>query len=147
MPNCKCSSVETENFQEHISVVMSQEADQKCLGCICEAVSGCDTSSKCEGDKCGPYRISPAYWADAGKPTVNGESPDGATAYTNCVSDKSCAGSAVKAYMAKYKKDCNGDGVIDCDDFILIHLFGGDACTEHKLPGAVESRYEKCMKG
>lgn len=44
-----------------------------CLGCICEAASGCNTTLGCNGDVCGPFRITWAYWADAGKPTLNNE--------------------------------------------------------------------------
>lgn len=29
-----------------------------CLGCICEASSGCDRSLKCTGDVCGLFRIT-----------------------------------------------------------------------------------------
>ena len=52
---------------------MVQKIDQICLGCICEAVSGCNTTTKCEGDICGPFHMTWGYWADGGKPTLNGE--------------------------------------------------------------------------
>jgi hypothetical protein len=41
-----------------------------CLGCICEAVSNCNRSLGCNGDVCGLFRITWAYWADAGKPVI-----------------------------------------------------------------------------
>lgn len=47
-----------------------------CLGCICEAVSNCNLTLKCDGDSCGLFRITWAYWADGGKPTLNNQSPD-----------------------------------------------------------------------
>lgn len=43
-----------------------------CLGCICEAVSGCDRTLKCSDGICGLFGITWAYWADSGKPTLNG---------------------------------------------------------------------------
>lgn len=46
-----------------------------CLGCICEAISGCNRTLTCNGDVCGLFRITWAYWADGGKPTVNSELP------------------------------------------------------------------------
>ncbi|CRK95595.1 CLUMA_CG009054, isoform A [Clunio marinus] len=50
-----------------------------CLGCICEASSGCDRNLKCNGDVCGMFRITWAYWSDSGKPTQQGESVDSET--------------------------------------------------------------------
>lgn len=47
-----------------------------CLGCICEAASGCDRSIKCTGDVCGLFRITWAYWSDSGKPTLQGQTID-----------------------------------------------------------------------
>lgn len=44
-----------------------------CLGCICEAVSGCDRTLKCSDGVCGLFAITWAYWADSGKPTLRGE--------------------------------------------------------------------------
>lgn len=52
---------------------------QTCLGCICEAISGCNRTAQCSGDVCGLFRITWGYWADAGKPTVAGESPTSET--------------------------------------------------------------------
>lgn len=52
---------------------------QTCLGCICEAISGCNRTSTCAGDVCGLFRITWAYWSDAGKPTVAGEPPSSET--------------------------------------------------------------------
>lgn len=50
-----------------------------CLGCICEASSGCDRSLQCSGDTCGLFRITWAYWSDGGKPTNNNEATDSST--------------------------------------------------------------------
>lgn len=56
-------------------VPVPEGVSQVCLGCMCEAASGCNTTVGCTGDVCGPFRITWAYWADAGKPTLSGE-PD-----------------------------------------------------------------------
>lgn len=47
-----------------------------CLGCMCQAISGCKQGLQCDGETCGLFKITWAYWADAGKPTINGLSPD-----------------------------------------------------------------------
>lgn len=46
-----------------------------CLGCICEAVSGCNTTFGCSGGVCGLFRITWAYWADSGKPVIQEDIP------------------------------------------------------------------------
>lgn len=57
----------------NIFYVILAGLSQSCLGCICEAASGCNTNAGCEGDVCGPFRITWGYWADGGKPTLNNE--------------------------------------------------------------------------
>lgn len=79
-----------------------QPVTEVCLGCICEAISGCNQTLTCGGDVCGLFRITWAYWADAGKPTVDGESPDGQTAYGNCANQPACAARTVQGYMARF---------------------------------------------
>lgn len=116
-----------------------------CLGCICEAASNCNVTVGCNGEVCGPFRITWAYWADGGKPTLNDEPPTSKGAYAQCVTDPFCAAQAVQGYMAKFGKDCNNDGVINCDDYVRIHRLGGYGCG-----GPMDSKYEKtynsCMK-
>nr|QPG92858.1 lysi [Lasioderma serricorne] len=119
---------------------------QSCLGCICEAISGCNTTVTCAGDVCGPFRITWPYWADGGKPTVNQESPDSQTAFRNCVTDVYCAALTVQGYMNKYQQDCNGDGKIDCDDFATIHKLGGYGCKGVPLPEDYGARYQQCKQ-
>jgi hypothetical protein len=53
-----------------------QPVSELCLGCICEAVSNCNRSLGCNGDVCGLFRITWAYWADAGKPVIAQDHPD-----------------------------------------------------------------------
>lgn len=50
-----------------------------CMGCICEASSNCNQTLRCNGDVCGLFRITWAYWSDAGKPTQANEGPDSET--------------------------------------------------------------------
>ncbi|KAK9296868.1 hypothetical protein QLX08_009265 [Tetragonisca angustula] len=110
-----------------------------CLGCICEAASGCNVTIGCDESVCGPFRITWGYWADAGKPTLNDNAKE--NAYVQCVNDPYCAARAVEGYMAKFAQDCDGDGNINCYDFLRIHRFGGYGCS-----GSLDSKYENTYK-
>ncbi|XP_063244216.1 uncharacterized protein LOC134543241 [Bacillus rossius redtenbacheri] len=111
--------------------------DDLCLGCICEAVSNCNRTVTCTGDVCGLFRITWAYWADSGKPVLANDHPDSPDAYVRCVTDPFCAATAVRGYMAKFAKDCNGDGAVSCFDFAAIHRLGGYGCS-----GALDYNYQ-----
>ncbi|XP_067011443.1 lysozyme [Anabrus simplex] len=100
-----------------------------CLGCICEAISGCNRTMGCSGDVCGLFRITWAYWSDAGKPVIAQDDPANEGAYVRCVTDVYCAARTVQGYMAKFGKDCNGDGAVDCYDYAAIHRLGGYGCN------------------
>ncbi|KAL1494955.1 hypothetical protein ABEB36_010455 [Hypothenemus hampei] len=133
------------SFITLVSVTFADDlpVTQQCLGCICEAISGCNTTNTCSGDVCGPFRITWAYWADSGKPTIGNEAPDSPTAYPHCAGDVYCAALSVQGYMNKFQQDCNGDGKIDCDDFAAIHKFGGYGCRG-TLPEPYGERYRQC---
>lgn len=96
--------------------------------CLRQASSGCKSNIRCHNTGsgqyfCGPYQISWAYWADAGKPGSNGFSND----FENCLVDRNCAEAAVRGYMSKYGNvDCIGpndipDSEISCFDYAAIH--------------------------
>ncbi|XP_014219782.1 lysozyme 3-like [Copidosoma floridanum] len=117
--------------------------DQVCLGCICQAASGCNVTQGCIGDICGPFHITWGYWADSGKPTLNGQPATDKDAYANCANDAQCAARAVQGYMDVYGQDCNKDGKINCDDFARIHYLGGYGCSG-TLPPKYEKEYNEC---
>lgn len=53
--------------------------------------------------------------------------------------------------MEKFGRDCNNDGIVDCDDYILINFNGGYSCTapldkDNENGKAFKSRYEECKK-
>uniref|UniRef100_A0A336LXM4 lysozyme n=2 Tax=Culicoides sonorensis TaxID=179676 RepID=A0A336LXM4_CULSO len=116
---------------------------EACLGCMCEAMSECKQGTQCEGDVCGLFRMTWSYWADSGKPTLNGEAPTSPTAYANCANDPYCAATAVQGYMGRFGKDCNGDGAIDCRDFMSIHYLGGWGSCNGQLPPLQSGRFEQ----
>ncbi|KAL0107547.1 hypothetical protein PUN28_014693 [Cardiocondyla obscurior] len=118
----------------------SQPLSQVCLGCICEVSSGCNTTIGCSGAVCGPFGITWEYWTDAGKPTLNNEQLSD-NAYPKCVNDPYCAAAAVQNYMNKFGRDCTGNGVVDCEDYLRIHRLGANGCN-----GALNSKYENRFK-
>ncbi|XP_031622100.1 lysozyme-like [Contarinia nasturtii] len=117
---------------------------QTCLGCICEAISGCNRTAICTGEVCGLFRLTWGYWADSGKPTIAGESPTSETAYANCANDAYCAASAVQGYMTRFGQDCNGDGKINCYDHAAIHYKGGYGC-KGDLPEKYGNVFNSCL--
>ncbi|XP_037089158.1 uncharacterized protein LOC119109583 [Pollicipes pollicipes] len=52
-------------------------------------------------------------------------------AYTfqRCASNPACATLAVKLFLQKLPSDCDGDGIIDCDDFVKEHYYGPNGCV------------------
>nr|XP_032293333.1 lysozyme isoform X3 [Drosophila virilis] len=118
--------------------------NQVCLGCLCEAVSGCNQTRACGGGACGLFHITRAYWADGGKLTLNNESPQSEEAFANCVNDPYCAANTIQNYMTKFGQDCNGDGGIDCYDYAAIHKLGGYGC-KGELSYQYQSALDKCL--
>lgn len=107
-----------------------------CLPCLCSASSGCDLKKKCEGDFCGPYLISWNYWSDGGSPGGD---------FISCTLNRECAEEAIQGYMKKWARDCNGDGVVDCDDFAAIHKLGPHQCRSDDVTRTNYWReYERC---
>jgi len=111
--------------------------EQYCLDCLCYAASKCNLNQHCSGTVCGPFLISWAYWADGGK--QGGD-------YVTCSRNKACSESTVQGYMNKWQQDCNGDGVIDCVDFAMIHQLGPYACTATAITsGTFWSELDLCL--
>lgn len=56
----------------------------------------------------------------------------------------------VKKYMEKFARDCNGDGITDCDDYIMINFNGGYSCTAsldaNENSRAFQKRYSECKQ-
>lgn len=118
-----------------VSIVYGQGTlSPNCLGCICEASSACNATIGCSTPYagayfCGPFLISWAYWADAGKPVLQNDNPDAKGAFENCVSDLYCAAETVRLYLGKFSTDCNNDRIVNCDDYARLHKLGGYSCT------------------
>ncbi|XP_024086362.1 uncharacterized protein LOC106672655 [Cimex lectularius] len=127
--------------------------NELCLGCICEAISNCNTSLGCSGNICGLFKITWAYWADANKPTLKLDNPDSNDGkflrhfFFNLYNLK------YQRYQGRLNKtqenpkdaiqrcdqkiifqDCNNDGVVDCFDYAAIHMLGGYGCRGNLNP-------------
>ncbi|KOC65902.1 Lysozyme, partial [Habropoda laboriosa] len=135
------------NTIEHQILVTGADTtlSRVCLGCICEAASGCNVTLGCDETVCGPFRITWNYWADAGKPSLEGKQSTNENEFSKCVNDPSCAARTVQGYMTKFAQDCNGDGNINCDDFLRIHRLGGYGCSG-PLNQKYEDTYKLCMQ-
>ncbi|XP_059085568.1 lysozyme 2-like isoform X2 [Tigriopus californicus] len=102
-----------------------------CLGCICEASSSCNATIGCinNNDLCGPFLISKAFWIDAGQCTLTpNEDPNGKDAYVRCASDIGCSSDILRSYFTRFLKDCNGDRLVTCEDYVMLHKNGGWNC-------------------
>ena len=45
--------------------------------------------------------------------------------------DYNCAAETVRKYMWREGRDCNGDGVSTCEDYVLIHRYGRTGCLNY----------------
>ncbi|KAF5280354.1 hypothetical protein FQR65_LT03163 [Abscondita terminalis] len=139
----KCSSA----FAQDVFV---SNLNDNCLRCLCYAASNCDLRSGCNNGHCGPYQLGYSYWKDAGTPTIAGSRPNSMRAFQTCALTLPCAQSTVKQYIARYGKDCNNDGVTDCDDFAMINYNGAFNCEDtlfSSFSGRVFwNRYVNCMR-
>ncbi|RWS29845.1 Destabilase-like protein [Leptotrombidium deliense] len=113
----------------------SNVVSTECMKCLCEASSFCNVNTHCIKGYCGPYLISQNYWIDAGKVGKD---------FVRCSTNKTCAEELVQNYMRKYYKDCNNDGVVDCDDFAAIHKMGPDCLTSSIYATDYWKHFEYC---
>lgn len=114
-----------------------------CMRCLCYASTLCNSTVGCSRGYCGPYYLYRDYWKEAGQLVLPDDDPDRDQAFVDCASNMECAQKVVENYMVKWGKDCNKDGVTDCDDYARIHFNGREDCS------AIENtnfgrRYETC---
>ncbi|XP_025407187.1 lysozyme-like [Sipha flava] len=114
-----------------------------CLRCLCHASTACNATIGCSRGYCGPYYLYREYWRDAGQVVLPDDDPDRDQAFVDCAVDPACAQKAVENYMAKYGRDCNNDGVTDCDDYARTHFNGKEDCSAIDRTNFWR-RYETC---
>jgi len=121
------------------------------MACICKAISSCGQNLKCDGDVCGVFRITWAYWTESGSRVLDGDDPFEYTAFENCANNITCAQQSVIGYMENVAKDpspsqdCNNDGVIDCYDYASIHYLGPYNCRANLVDWYKKS-FQHCYK-
>ncbi|XP_036337765.1 uncharacterized protein LOC118747747 [Rhagoletis pomonella] len=142
-PRWNAPSVVTDTRSRHIT--------EACMQCICATATQCRPVTCGNNiEDCGVFRISQPYWLDAGKPALEGDesyASNTTTTYAHCVNNIYCATRTVAAYISRYARDCNGDGVIECRDHIALHLLGPSGCaqSEGELSPIYVRRMADCL--
>ena len=131
-----------------VAVAAAQAQDLvswKCIGCICEASSECNTQLGCENGFCGPFRISNAFFIDS---EIAKEPNFAQYNFQSCTLDPFCSAAAIRKYMAKYPRDCDNNQQQTCADFALVHKLGPDGCTNTQRVYDSEywRRFTACLK-
>ncbi|KAH8355232.1 hypothetical protein KR093_009170, partial [Drosophila rubida] len=147
--------------------VANKPVTEDCLECLCETQSGCNASAICVNGACGIFRITLGFWTESGQLTLPNDtsmSVDGkcfdrvidtlllplfvhppSAAFTNCVNDPYCAANTIQNYMYKYGQDCNGDELINCEDYGALHKLGNLNCRA-ELPYSFAKVFKRCLK-
>ncbi|XP_013113279.1 uncharacterized protein LOC106091337 [Stomoxys calcitrans] len=153
-PPSKKVVTKTEASQNTTRAVPKPGLDpsEGCLHCLCQTINGCQPVKCMKNYTCGIYEISKFYWIDGGRLTVNEEnSPKYADEkgevgdYLRCVNNEECARYTVIKYMQLYQRDCNNDGIIDCRDYIPLHLLGPKGCRSKPLAVYHKMRMKSCL--
>ncbi|XP_052751158.1 lysozyme-like [Galleria mellonella] len=103
--------------------------NEACYNCLCYVSTKCDLSHDCTGGYCGPFNISRVYWVDAGMVVFPADDPERNHAWKDCARDYNCAKSIIEGYLIKFGRDCNGDGITNCFDYMMVNGNGGYGCT------------------
>merc|ERR1712141_183470 len=128
--------------QDPLSGASGDAATHECLGCICEASSKfCKVDMGCVagGSLCGPFLISRGFWIDGGRCTEGG-----ATDWKSCALDIKCAAKTLRSYYNALAQDCNGDGLVTCDDYAMMHKNGAYSCSNNVQNSDFWKIYSKC---
>ncbi|XP_026321248.1 invertebrate-type lysozyme 2-like isoform X2 [Hyposmocoma kahamanoa] len=107
-----------------------------CMGCLCQAVSGCKQGETCDGHACGLFHITQPYWNSAGKVTLIGQAPDQPDAQlmttSNVTVTKECLACLCQA-ISGCKQGVRCEGVV-CGVYRITKGFWDDA-DRPTLPG------------
>jgi len=124
----------------------SNGLSDNCLGCICEASTRCNVNAKCVqgGSLCGAFYISKGFWVDAGRCVLQGDDPSADNSWKRCALDIVCAANTIRSYMNRFGKDCNGDSLVTCDDYTMIHKNGGWSCGKSLVGTDFWNIYLQC---
>merc|ERR1711913_56310 len=117
-----------------------------CIGCICEASTGCKKNTKCiNGDSfCGPFLISRGFWIDADQCVLDNDNPNDPQAWKRCALDLVCSANTIRSYVNRFGKDCDGDQLVTCEDYVMIHKNGGWNCGKSLVGSKFWEVYQTC---
>ncbi|XP_073838566.1 invertebrate-type lysozyme-like [Musca autumnalis] len=136
----------------NVSDAKAGTMDEKCFRCLCTTINDCKPVKCLRNHTCGIYEISRSYWIDSGKNVLDDNTnyylgeEDEFSAYLKCVNNIKCSRKTVTKYMQRYQDDCNNDGIIDCRDFIALHLLGPHGCKTKPIAIYHKMRMELCLK-
>ncbi|XP_072945208.1 lysozyme-like [Epargyreus clarus] len=121
---------------------------EACYRCLCHVSTKCDQSHGCTAGYCGPFNISRVYWVDSGRVVFPEDDPERNHAWEDCARNYHCSQKIIEGYLQRFGKDCNGDGVTDCFDYMMVNGNGGYGCTAPLNRSANGqrwlARYEEC---
>jgi len=124
----------------------SNGLSDNCIGCICQASTNCNQSTQCIGGNslCGAFLISRGFWVDAGRCVLTGDSADDPQSWRRCALDIVCAADTIRSYINRFGKDCSGDQLVTCEDYVMIHKNGGWNCGKSLVGTKFWNVYEEC---
>merc|ERR1712080_532473 len=100
-----------------------------CIGCICEASTRCNVTTKCiSGGSC----------------VLEGDSPGDPGAWRRCALDIICSANTIRSYINRFGKDCNGDALVTCEDYTMIHKNGGWNCGTSLIGSNFSNLFQTC---
>ncbi|KAM8712274.1 hypothetical protein ACLKA7_012746 [Drosophila subpalustris] len=125
--------------------VVNKPVTEDCLECLCETSSGCNATKICVNGACGIFRITRGFWVEGGQLTLPNDTTLSENAFTNCVNDPFCAADTIQNYMFKHGQDCNGDELVNCEDYGAMHKLGNLNCRG-ELPYSFAKIFNRCLK-
>merc|ERR1711983_474718 len=136
----------TVSSQQYRCNPESAGLSDNCIGCICEASANCDKTAACinGGSLCGPFLISRGFWVDAGQCVLDNDNPSDPQAWRRCALDLVCAANTIRSYINRFGKDCNGDQLVTCEDYVMIHKNGGWNCGKSLQGSKFFNIFQEC---
>lgn len=66
------------------------------------------------------------------------------SAFVDCATDFGCASDTIRSYMNRFGKDCNGDQLVTCEDYMMLHKNGGWNCGKSLAGSEFWKKYTEC---
>jgi len=134
-------------------IAAGQDIDEGCLECLCVALSrerncndglGCRTVGSVE--HCGRYQFSHEAWHTGGQHIIRGDDHNEPEAWKRCLNNFRCATKTLNTLIKDNHKDCDDDGKIDCLDYGLAAMLGGDCRNREQQGILIRENYYSTFK-